>query len=713
MFPRTFNPPEVRVAPVTRFLPDATFNPDIDLAHLGYRLATLGALSGLFPVSRVKLADAGFYFRGQGDEMTCYSCRVRHSGWTREDNPMDVHRRLSPSCQHVREKDGEQSGGVGPRGSGDVAPTGTESRPLHSHAMVNRASPGMNTPVEDSETTPTQTASQTGERTSSLQASGSAASPNASHRTSAIISQSDSNSRPAESTARTAAAHSSSSSENRSSSRPLQNSTSNSTPQFSNNSSQVSNTTASPAANRTSSNSSATLATSSNDNTRDPPTRPVSTNTSTRQESSDANNSSREGERAEGRSLFPTAALDLGGAVYPMYQDMASRRRTFTQWNDSQAPPLDYVILCGMFYAGYADCVRCFYCGVGLKHWVPTDDVWTEHVRWRPGCGYLIAIKGEQFIRDTQRRLGIETSGGSQGAANSRDSVQTAGQRPPSTTQRSSTGTASSAAAAITTSATASVRSTSASSSSQASITSSNTGNTAATRTPATVSTTRQTSTASSFRSPSNQSQATTTRTTVTTSTSSARQTSTSSSSQAPRASANTSRTPTTSHHQPSTTSSSDASGESRASVSQPAVTSAEPASQGSRTPSSITSATSGNGERRGEGTSSSGTTSGASLSEGGSSVQSDGEGSHSNRRGTNVVAAASSAEERERLARLQAENRRLTQRFQCRVCRQAAIDTIIMPCGHLVVCESCAGTVTSCPLCHDAIRATARVHMA
>ncbi|XP_070182924.1 uncharacterized protein, partial [Littorina saxatilis] len=290
MFPRTFNPPEFRVTPVTRFLPDATFNPDIDLAHLGYRLATLGALSGSFPVSRVKLADAGFYFRGQGDEMTCYSCRVRHSGWTRGDNPIDVHRRLSPSCQHVREKDGEQSGGVGPRGSGDVAPTGTESRPLHSYAMVTGASPGMNTPVEDSETTPTQTASQPGERTSSLQASGSAASPNASHRTSAIISQSDSNSRPAESTARTAAAHSSSSSENRSSSRPLQNSTSNSTPQFSNNSSQVSNTTASPAANRTSSNSSATLATSSNDNTRDPPTRPVSTNSSTRQESSDANN---------------------------------------------------------------------------------------------------------------------------------------------------------------------------------------------------------------------------------------------------------------------------------------------------------------------------------------------------------------------------------------------------------------------------------------
>nr|KAG5704040.1 hypothetical protein BaRGS_032129 [Batillaria attramentaria] len=73
--------------------------------------------------------------------------------------------------------------------------------------------------------------------------------------------------------------------------------------------------------------------------------------------------------------MFPRAGLDLGGAVYPMYQDMASRRRSFPHWDDKRAPPLDQMILCGMFYAGYADCVRCFYCGVGLKHWEVTDDV--------------------------------------------------------------------------------------------------------------------------------------------------------------------------------------------------------------------------------------------------------------------------------------------------------------------------------------------------
>ena len=56
--------------------------------------------------------------------------------------------------------------------------------------------------------------------------------------------------------------------------------------------------------------------------------------------------------RAEPHPQFHQVSLDLGGVAYPMYQDMASRRHTFSHWDDSQALPLDDVILCGMFYAG-------------------------------------------------------------------------------------------------------------------------------------------------------------------------------------------------------------------------------------------------------------------------------------------------------------------------------------------------------------------------
>ncbi|KAK7493122.1 hypothetical protein BaRGS_00015643 [Batillaria attramentaria] len=73
----------VVVRPLTRFLPNTTNNPALDLAHVGYRLATLSALPPSVPVSRVKLADAGFYYRrGRGDELICYTCQKRHSGTT-------------------------------------------------------------------------------------------------------------------------------------------------------------------------------------------------------------------------------------------------------------------------------------------------------------------------------------------------------------------------------------------------------------------------------------------------------------------------------------------------------------------------------------------------------------------------------------------------------------------------------------------------------
>ncbi|GFR63587.1 baculoviral IAP repeat-containing protein 7 [Elysia marginata] len=44
----------------------------------------------------------------------------------------------------------------------------------------------------------------------------------------------------------------------------------------------------------------------------------------------------------------------------------------------------------GFFYAGYGDCVRCFYCGVGLKRWGQNDDMYAEHQRLRPDCHFLI-----------------------------------------------------------------------------------------------------------------------------------------------------------------------------------------------------------------------------------------------------------------------------------------------------------------------------------
>ena len=301
-------PREVQLAPVTRFLPDATRNPDVDLAHVGYRLATLSALPPSVPVSRIRLADAGFYFRGHGDEVTCYSCRVRHAGWTSGDNPMEVHRRLSPRCEHVARRDRELSavanlgrGAMG--GAGD--PPGTGPQP-GSPPPWNGASVAGGGHVEDGGDVPRETSTPL-PQPPELAPREPPTPPR--HGVSAGTVASDSAGRTAEGR------------------RP-----------------ESSTATATGTTATTSPSTNAGARPDRSSSSRLPPGASGANSSNNNNNSSNNNSSS--------SSLFPRAALDLGGAVYPMYQDMASRRRTFSHWDDSQAPPLDLVILCGMFYAG-------------------------------------------------------------------------------------------------------------------------------------------------------------------------------------------------------------------------------------------------------------------------------------------------------------------------------------------------------------------------
>jgi hypothetical protein len=47
------------------------------------------------------LSNAGFYFTGRADEVRCYACGVTYKNWTSRDNPVEIHKMLSPSCSHV------------------------------------------------------------------------------------------------------------------------------------------------------------------------------------------------------------------------------------------------------------------------------------------------------------------------------------------------------------------------------------------------------------------------------------------------------------------------------------------------------------------------------------------------------------------------------------------------------------------------------------
>uniref|UniRef100_A0A182YU70 RING-type domain-containing protein n=1 Tax=Biomphalaria glabrata TaxID=6526 RepID=A0A182YU70_BIOGL len=60
-------------------------------------------------------------------------------------------------------------------------------------------------------------------------------------------------------------------------------------------------------------------------------------------------------------------------------------------------------VLCDAGFYCYGDCCRCFYCGGGLRNWELEDDVWVEHARCFPKCGYMRQKAGDTFISCVQR----------------------------------------------------------------------------------------------------------------------------------------------------------------------------------------------------------------------------------------------------------------------------------------------------------------------
>ncbi|CAH2241777.1 jg16339 [Pararge aegeria aegeria] len=52
--------------------------------------------------------------------------------------------------------------------------------------------------------------------------------------------------------------------------------------------------------------------------------------------------------------------------------------------------------------------VRCFYCDGGLGKWKAGDAPWSEHAHWFPHCGYVLLIKGQNFIDTCRNRTSVQ-----------------------------------------------------------------------------------------------------------------------------------------------------------------------------------------------------------------------------------------------------------------------------------------------------------------
>ncbi|XP_074530220.1 E3 ubiquitin-protein ligase XIAP [Halichoeres trimaculatus] len=70
----------------------------------------------------------------------------------------------------------------------------------------------------------------------------------------------------------------------------------------------------------------------------------------------------------------------------------------------SSQHPVDHERLAraGFYSTGTGDKVLCFRCGGGLKSWQPEEDPWEQHAKYYPGCSFLLAEKGQEFVNSVQ-----------------------------------------------------------------------------------------------------------------------------------------------------------------------------------------------------------------------------------------------------------------------------------------------------------------------
>ncbi|VDI62724.1 Hypothetical predicted protein [Mytilus galloprovincialis] len=70
----------------------------------GARFATFATFPHIPGIFATRLAEAGFYYAGRGNEVVCFSCGVRYSSWTRNESAFEIHKRISQNCPFISDE---------------------------------------------------------------------------------------------------------------------------------------------------------------------------------------------------------------------------------------------------------------------------------------------------------------------------------------------------------------------------------------------------------------------------------------------------------------------------------------------------------------------------------------------------------------------------------------------------------------------------------
>ncbi|KXJ22789.1 E3 ubiquitin-protein ligase XIAP [Exaiptasia diaphana] len=83
---------------------------DDEMASAGKRFETFKTWPETSPMKPIDLINAGFYYTGSGDEVRCFSCDLQLKGWKFGDDPFDEHRKIRANCKFVIEYEREKLG---------------------------------------------------------------------------------------------------------------------------------------------------------------------------------------------------------------------------------------------------------------------------------------------------------------------------------------------------------------------------------------------------------------------------------------------------------------------------------------------------------------------------------------------------------------------------------------------------------------------------
>lgn len=92
----------------------------------------------------------------------------------------------------------------------------------------------------------------------------------------------------------------------------------------------------------------------------------------------------------------------LKKALHQKMVTLHARKMTYLYWpiNLWQSP--EECSEAGLFYTGFKDSLKCFFCDIRLFNWKDYHDPWVEHARWFPKCLYVLNVRGQKFVDSVQ-----------------------------------------------------------------------------------------------------------------------------------------------------------------------------------------------------------------------------------------------------------------------------------------------------------------------